>query len=219
MDRMEVLGIEDVDGAFAGTLEAAGGLSRRGLIKGGGGVLGAGLLFGGFASDALAAAPGTRATDRKVLQFGLVLEYLGASFYAEALANGVLKGETLAYAKRAHTDEVSHVRFVKAALKAVGGKPAPKPTFDFRATTQSAEHFRATALEIERMCVRVLNGAGPLVSKDVLAGAGRLVSVEARQVAWISTIIGRNPAPAAFDKPLTAAQAKRRLAKTRFVVS
>jgi hypothetical protein len=48
----------------------------------------------------------------------------------------------------------------------------------------------APAQQLEQMCVAFLNGVGPLVSSQVLAAASQLVSVEARQVAWITRILG-----------------------------
>jgi hypothetical protein len=220
MQQIDVLGIEDTDGAFAETLEEAGGRSRRRLLRdaglAGGALAGAGMLFGGFAPTAGAAS---RRQDLTILQFALVAEYLGAAFYGAALEEGKLQGETLRYARAARRDEVAHVAFVQTAIRGLGGTPRPAPRFDFKGTTADQAKFRTTALMIETMCVRVLNGAGPLVTKPTLAGAARLVSVEARQVAWISLILEQNPAPSAAEAPLSLATAKRRLAATGFVPS
>ena len=67
------------------------------------------------------------------------------------------------------------------------------------------------------MCVETLNGAGPLVSKPVLAEAGTLVSVEARQASWVRNILGEDPAPFAFNPTVTAAESLARLSKLGFV--
>jgi hypothetical protein len=213
MREIDVLAIEDTDGAFAEALDEAGGMSRRGLL-GAGAAAGAAVAFGGFATKAGAAS---RRQDLTILQVALVAEHLGAAFYGSALENADLDGETLRYARQARRDEVAHVAFVQKAIRGLGGTPRPRPRFDFKGTTADAQEFRETALMIETMCVRVLNGAGPLVTKPTLKGAAQLVSVEARQVAWISLILEQNPAPSAAEAPLSLATARRRIAATGFV--
>ncbi|WP_205699347.1 ferritin-like domain-containing protein [Conexibacter sp. SYSU D00693] len=220
VDDIDVLPIEDTDGAFAEALEGAGGGTRRQLLQragiAGGALAGAGALFGGFAPAAGAA---TRRRDVQILQFALVAERLGAAFYREALEKAGLEGATRTYAETARRDEVTHVAAVQRQIRKLGGRPAAAPRFRFGAAVQSQKAFQDTALMIETMCVRVLNGAGPLVTKSTLAAAGALVSVEARQVAWLSTIVGQDPAPAAYDQPLSLAAAQRRVRATGFVRS
>jgi hypothetical protein len=215
MDTIQPIDVIDTDGAFAGAYEEATGITRGQLLKRtGAAAAGAGLLFAGLPQTAGAAST---ATDLKILAFALVAEQLGSAYYTEAVAAGRLEGETLLYARTAKRDEDAHVVAVSDLIKAKGGTPAPAPRFDFKGIPADPQRFRVTALEIETMCVRVLNGAGPLVSKDVLAAAGALVSVEARQVAWISSILDRTPAPSAYDKPLSLAAAQRRVAATGFI--
>ena len=55
------------------------------------------------------------------------------------------------------------------------------------------------------------NGAGPLVEQDdVLDAAGQIVQVEARHAALIRFERGEDITPAAFDKPLSMGQVRRR---------
>ena len=77
--------------------------------------------------------------------------------------------------------------------------------------------FLKSSAMIEEMCVETINGAGPLVSKPVLAAAGTLVSVEARQATWVRAILGDLPAPYTFNPALTLAESKARLHKLGFI--
>lgn len=70
---------------------------------------------------------------------------------------------------------------------------------------------------LEETDVGALNGAGPLVSEPVLIAAGALVSVEARHVAWGLDLLGRRPAPRAFDAARTLNQTLARVRRTGFV--
>ena len=220
MAHTDVLPIDDVDGAFAETCEGATGRSRRELLRdvAVGGGLGGALPFGGFTGRAEAQGRPSRRQDLQILQFSLVAEYLGSSFYGEALRAGRLEGETLRYARTAKRDEDAHVVAVRALIRERGGRPRPRPRFDFQGIPADPQRFRETSLMIENMCVRVLNGAGPYVTKPVLAAAGALVSVEARQAAWMALILGQNPAPLQADAPLRLTTAAERVAATGFVV-
>ena len=228
MPQDHTLAAVDVDGALAEAIDdLGGGVTRSDLLKksvkaGGLGLATSG-LFGAFASDAFAADPlpsrgKQRQRDLKVLQFGLVAERLGAAFYTEALSKG-LTGEAQTYAKLAQRDERAHVVAVQGVIRKLGGTPRKSPRFDFADTTDSAETFLATALEIEEMCVAFLNGGGPVVSTPVLRAAGQLVSVEARQVSYILQIQGKNPVPSAFDPSISYASARSRVKKVGFVTS
>ena len=209
--------VPDPDGA---THDDAGGMTRTGLFK----LLGAtvagatGLtLLADPSAHAASLTPGTVKTDLTILQYALTLEFLGAAFYESALKHAKLSGEAheVALAFRGH--ERAHVKFVQGTIKGLKGTPHPMETFDFGSATRSRTAFLKTSAMIEEMCVETLNGAGPLVSKPVLAGAGTLVSVEARQASWVRAILGDDPAPFAFNPALTAAQSMARLHKLGFV--
>jgi hypothetical protein len=188
----------------------AAGATRRELL--GYGAAGAGLAAGsGLFSTALAEAQSSRPTRRRdirILQFALQLERLGASFYLETINNRTLPRESqeLLFAVTVRRDELDHVRAVRAAIRAYGGRLPARPDFEFGLRTQDIAQFRETAFLIEDLCVAALNGAGPLVTRTTLALAARMVSVEARQAAWIADILGQVPAPNAFDPALPAAQ-------------
>ena len=196
----------------------AGGLTRTGLFKllAGSAAGAAGITL--LASPAAHAAPVAGAqVDLSVLQYALTLEYLGAAFYESALEQAGLTGAPHTVARTVRGHERAHVAFVQATIRSLGGQPHPAETFDFGSATRSRDAFLKTSARIEEMCVETLNGAGPLVSKPVLAGAGTLVSVEARQASWVRGILGVSPAPFTFDPALTAAQSMARLHKLGFV--
>jgi hypothetical protein len=191
---------------------AASGLTRAGVLR----------LLGSSAAAAagleLIAAPGAGAAgkpkaaahrkDITILQYALSLESLGAAFYQAALHAGVLTGDahTAALAFRAH--ERSHVQYVAAQIRKLGGTPHKTESFDFGAATASQSAFLKTSAQLEELCVETLNGAAALVSTPVLTGLATIISVEARQAAWVRAILARNPAPTAMTPPLTAAKSK-----------
>ena len=203
----------DRDGAIA---EAYDGYTRAQALRLA--ALGAVGVTGLKAIDPLPAGAASNVdVDLPILQFALVLERLGVAFYGEAVRRGKLHGETLRFARTVHRDEVDHVAFVEGAIRSLGSEPKAPPRFEFGGVTKHPHRFRTAAAALEELCVEALNGAGPLVSQPVLAGAGMLVSVEARHVSWIQNIRGANPVPSPFDTPATAAQAKRRAKATGFI--
>jgi hypothetical protein len=199
----------DPSGAIEEAAVAAG-ATRRELLRYG--AAGAGLAAGsGLFATALAEGQGarpTRARDIRILRFALQLERLGASFYLETLNNRTLPrtSQELLFAVTVRRDELDHVRAVRTAIRFYGGRAPQRPDFEFGLRTQDIAQFRETAFLIEDLCVGALNGAGPLVTRTTLALAARMVSVEARQAAWIADIIGQVPAPNAFDPAIPAAQ-------------
>jgi hypothetical protein len=191
---------------------ATSGLTRAGLLR----------LLGASAAAAsgleLLATPGAMAADTQkaaahrkdltVLQYALSLEYLGFGFYQTALHTANLTGDahTAALAFRAH--ERSHVQFVQSRIRKFGGTPHPTEKFDFGSSMANQTAFLKTSAQLEELCVETLNGAAAIVSTETLAALATIISVEARQAAWVRAILARNPAPAAMTPPLTAAASK-----------
>jgi ferritin-like protein len=220
----EPLTLELVDPEAAAKLDGhdPGGVTRFGLLRraavAGGAVLGSGLLLTNV-PKAFAQA----VTDVDILNVLNLNETLEAAFYAEAANRGALSGEALTFARQLAANEAVHRDTVRAAL---GSNAAPLPAFAFGDTTASEAAFVRTALVLEANDVAANNGAGPkITSKALLAAAGQIVSVEGRQAAWIRRIAygpkyansRQYPAPQAFDKPITLAQAQRRLQATGFI--
>ncbi len=74
-----------------------------------------------------------------------------------------------------------------------------------------------TAIRLEELGLAAYNGAAASLTPEALADASRIVSVEARHAAWIRDLAGKNPAPRAADRPISAAQAQKAIARTGFV--
>jgi len=134
--------------------------------------------------------------DRAIFNFALLLEYLQASFYAEALAHGWPRGEIREYAEVVGDHERAHVRYLSQSL---GRHARPRPTFDFGPTTRNRAKFLETARTLEDLAVAAYNGQAGNLTKPGLAAAVRIVSVEGRHSAWIRAIAGVDPAPRAAD--------------------
>jgi rubrerythrin len=164
------------------------------------------------------AVASTKATpnDVSILNFALTLEYLETAFYEEAVRKGALEGETLKFAKIVRNHERGHVTLLEGAL---GSAAVKRPRFDFKGTTEDARTFRATSIVLEDTGVQAYAGqAGRLDDPAILTTAVRIHSIEARHAAWIRHIVGKVPAPRAFDEPLTRAQVLAAVGQTGFIV-
>lgn len=205
----------DADGALRDAAGAVGGDTRaQFLTKAGlGGAFGGPALWSLMTGEARAQG----ASDIAILNFALTLEYLEAAFYAEAIDEGALDGELALFARVAGGHEAAHVRALRAAL---GRQAVARPRFNFRGTTEDAEQFTATAVVLEDTGVRAYAGQAPRVEADaVLAAALAIHTVEARHAAWIRDIAGEDPAPRAFDRPLSRAAVLSAVRGTRFIVA
>lgn len=195
-------------------------LFRRAIVGGGAFVAG-GVAIGGLPTLALGAPSASQ--DVEILNFALLLEFLEAEFYREAVDRNTIGGETLAFAKVVRDHEIAHVEFLQQAL---GSSARSKPEFDFGDTTSDPDKFRATAVVLEDTGVAAYNGQGPRLTKKTLASAAQIVSVEARHAAWIRKIVGEPayggdpanyPAPRVLEPALTKAQVEDRVEQTGFV--
>jgi hypothetical protein len=209
----------DVDGAVRETAER---LPTRGqlLTRGAGAA-----ILGGAALGLLPGAAGAHATskqrvdhakvDQAILNFALALEYLQASFYTEAERMGALHGALAEQARVVGSHERAHV---KAFQQTLGHAAIKKPSFDFRGTTDNPRSFRATAVAFEDLAVSAYKEQLPkLHSKQYLAAAIGIHSVEARHAAWIRRLAGIVPAEHAFDDALPDNQTVDIVNATHFV--
>ncbi len=129
-----------------------------------------------------------------VLNFALTLEYLESGFYAQATAtNGLIAStETGGFATIA-AHEAEHVAFLTSAIKASGGTPVAKPTFDYTAKGAFSDVFTnyATFLAVsqtfEDTGVRAYKGQAPNLQSNgsVLTAALNIHSVEARHASYV----------------------------------
>jgi hypothetical protein len=185
--------------------ESGGDLSRGDVILKG--ALAAGAVYGTFMVTPFVrsafAAGGT--SDVDILNFALTLEYLESTFYEEAMKRVKASGELKTLLPLLASDEKQHVEALAGTIKKLGGKPVSKPTFNFEYS--GTPGFLKLAETFEDTGVSAYNGAAPMIkSKAVLGAAGSIVQVEARHAAAIRLQSGQEPAPSAFDSPLTEKQ-------------
>src|SRR4051794_3995852 len=138
---------------------------RRGAIAGGTLVAG-GVAFGGLPTGALGKPAASQ--DVGILNFALLLEYLESEFYVQAVANNILQGTVLEFARTVRDHELAHVEFL---AKTLGSKAIGKPTFDFRDTVTDAGKFIATSMVLEDTGVSAYDGQGTRLTKATLGAA------------------------------------------------
>jgi hypothetical protein len=217
-DRFELtLADIDVDGAFEETAEEVLPRSTRGNLLRGALVGGTALLTGLANAPASEAGLAKTRGDISILRFDLVLEYLQAGMYTEAERLGAIKAETLAWARVVGAHERAHAQAIKNLL---GSKAVKSPTFDYRGVTEDEDAFIKTAVAFEELTSALLKWqAVRLDSREILAAAVTLHSVEVRHAAWIRHILGLRPVLTAFDKPAPQKEMARLIRSTRFIVS
>ena len=220
----------DADGAIQQQLSEAEGLTRGSFITRAGG---AALTSGAFMAmlPELAAAKPSAKQDISILNYALTLEYLEAAFYAEAVNGGALSGAVLETARLLAAHEATHVTVLKKTIKTFGGKPVPKPKFDFKGTTGDPTTFLATSFTLENTGVHAYLGqVQRILSKKLLQSAANIVTIEARHAAAIAGLIGDKPydldgggsnytPDGAFDVPFKKATVLKAVKKTGFIVS
>jgi hypothetical protein len=140
-----------------------------------------------------------------IVNYALTLEYLEAQFYAKVGKSGLFHGKTLSVLKTFGMEEAEHV----AALKKVAtslGTPATEPVGKF--PLKSAAQVAKLAGAVENLGASAYLGqAGNIQSKDILAAALAIHTVEARHAATLNTLLKLSPTPdGAFAKPMTMAQ-------------
>ena len=178
---------------------------------------GAGFAAGGVVIAALPDLAGSEPSpkqDADILNFALLLEYVQAGFYADALKRGSLKGERREFARTVGAHERAHAKFLRTAL---GDKARKPPKLDFGDDTTSPDRFTESALKLEDLAVAAYNAAAPSLTKPALAAAAKIVSVEARHAAWIRAVAGVTPAPFASEPQLTVKRVTRTLSGSGYV--
>jgi hypothetical protein len=172
--------------------------TRRWLVRCAGAAAGATAGAGAIAAlerDGSSQAASSSA-DADILNAFLLLERVQAAFYRAALATGRLQGDLRSFAATVAPQERAHVAALERRLGARAGKP-PRTTFE--AVLATPRRFRETAVELEEATIGVYIGEGPNLSQATMAFAAPLVSVEARQAAWIRDLTDVLPAPRAAD--------------------
>ncbi len=207
----------DRDGAIQEDLADLYGHSRADFLR-------KAVVGGGALLAALAAPPSTmsakrsKANDVRIFQYALNFEYLQATFYTETERAGTIATMDKSHAVWAKTlgaHERAHVKIIKQVLGDAAGK---KPFFNFRGNTESAARFTRTAVAMEDLTTALLTGVTPaLHSRELVAAAFSLLTVEARHAAWARHLAGVVPVAGPFDEPKPVPEVDRIVASTRFI--
>ena len=158
------------------------------------------------AGDTGAATTGAAASggDLEIVNYALTLEYIEADFYAAVIKSGVVTTKAVAEAaKMIHHNEEEHVVALLATAKKLG-TPAKKPKTTFQAVIDGGEKkVLETAATVENLgAAAYLGQAGRIESKEILAAALAIHTVEARHAAALNKIVGKSIVPdGAFAKP------------------
>ena len=142
--------------------------------------------------------------DLAIVQYALTLEHLETDFYNAVIDSGVVKDRRLGETARLIRDaEQAHVDTLMGVVKDLGGTPKrPKTTFD--AVLEGGQRkVLETAAAVENLgAAAYLGQAGRIRSKEILAAALSIHSVEARHAAALNTVVGKTIVPdGAFAKP------------------
>ena len=170
----------------------------------------AGTSSAGASSSAAAAtsSSGSAAAtsgDLAIVNYALTLEYLESQFYAKVVMSGLFSGKNLSVLKTFGAEEDAHVAALHAAASSMG-TPAAKPTGKF--PIHSAAQVTQLASVVENLGASAYLGqAGNIQSKDVLATALAIHSIEARHAATLNLLLKKTPTPdGAFARPASMAE-------------
>jgi rubrerythrin len=142
--------------------------------------------------------------DIGILNYALTLEYLETAFYSDVIKSGLFKGAELATIRKFGSEEAQHVAALTAAVKQLGGKPAPEPRTEF--PLKNAKSVLELAGTVENLgAAAYLGQATKIESPEVLASALAIHSVEGRHASALNTLLGESITPdGAFAKPADA---------------
>lgn len=176
------------------------GWTRGGLLRamaGGGAVVAGGAAIGARRGAGTSLATPSKDADAGILNLFLELERVQEAFYGEALRRSGLTGDLRAFAEAAGRQEHQHVELLAERLGSRAG--APPRRSDFGDLLSTPQRFRDAAIEFEEAAIGAYVGQGANLTRDAVSAVVTLVSVEARQAAWIRDIAGVSPAPRAAD--------------------
>ena len=162
----------------------------------GGAALTGGALMGARGGTGESLASPSEQLDAKILNLFLTLEYVQEDFYRAAVKSGRLNGDLLSFASAVRPQESDHVSFLTERL---GSKAGARPRTNVQPSLASEEKFRSTAIALEEATIAAYIGQAASLTRRAVAAIAPLVSVEARQVAWVRDIAGVLPAPRAAD--------------------
>lgn len=155
---------------------------------------------GGADTNSDAAAKG----DLAIVQYALTLEHLETDFYNAVIDAGVITDKALAEtAMMIRDSEQAHVDALTGTVEQLGGTPE-KPMTNFDSVLEgSPDMILETAADVENLgAAAYLGQAGRIKSKEILAAALSIHSIEGRHAAALNSVVGRTIVPdGAFAKP------------------
>ena len=174
--------------------------SRRGFIAlaGGAALAGCGSVKGEPQDD-------PPRGDLGVVNFALTLEYLEVDFYRQAVGSGALSRSEQELFEQILANETEHARTLERLGRDLGGKLVKPPRTDFRRVIGAGrDRIMRTAARLENTgAAAYLGQANQITTREVLAAALSIHTVEARQAATVDEIVGRPFLPdGAFADPL-----------------
>jgi Ferritin-like domain len=143
--------------------------------------------------------------DLAIVNYALTLEYLEAQFYANVIKSGLFHGKNLSVIKTFGAEEAEHVLALKKVATSLG-RPAAKPTGKF--PLRNAAQVTELAGMVENLGASAYLGQAPSIqSKEILAAALAIHTIEARHAATLNLVLKKTPTPdGAFAKPMTMNQ-------------
>ena len=140
-----------------------------------------------------------------IVDYTLTLEYLESQVYDKVIKSDLFHGKALSVLKTFGAEEADHVQ----ALKTVAGQlgtAAAEPTGKF--PIHSAAQVTALAATVENLGASAYLGqAAKIKSKEILAAALSIHTIEARHAATLNLLLKKSPTPdGAFAKPMSMAQ-------------
>jgi hypothetical protein len=167
----------------------------RAAVAGSAVAAGGAVMAAGRDNDTSLAAASKR-MDADIFNLFLTLEYVQEAFYRAALRTDRLDHELQTFATTVAGQERQHIEFLERRL---GRRAKQPPRSDFGDLLATDEGFRHAAVELEEAAIAAYIGQAANLTRATLASVATLVSVEARQAAWIRDLAGTSPAPRAAD--------------------
>lgn len=143
--------------------------------------------------------------DAAIVDYALTLEYLETDFYKKVIASGLFSGSTLSTIKTFGSEEAQHVAALKKVASSLG-HPVTEPKFKFPIHT--AAQVTQLAATVENLGAAAYLGQAPRIkSKQILAAALAIHTVEGRHAATLNDLLHKSPTPnGAFAVPMSMAQ-------------
>lgn len=155
---------------------------------------------GAASTSATASSSSSGSGDLSIVNYALTLEYLESEFYAKVIHSGLFSGKNLSVIKTFGHEEDEHVMALKKVASSLG-TPAPRPKGKF--PLKDAASVTKLAATVENLgAAAYLGQAGNIKSKEILAAALAIHTVEARHAATLNSVLGKDISPdGAFAKP------------------